>query len=136
VISVFNFEPGFKSAGLAKLGDEQLEWMEKDVKGLSASTPIVVFAHLPLWTVYQEWGWGTEDAPPRARLSQALRVGDGAQRPHPPDPAKGRGERLVPHRAVDRIPAAGGGKRARSWADEGAGRGAALGARRADARRI
>ena len=63
LINVFNFEPGFKSAGLAKLGDEQLEWMEKDVKGLSASTPIVVFAHLPLWTIYQEWGWGTEDAP-------------------------------------------------------------------------
>ena len=52
LINVFNFEPGFKSAGLAKLGDEQLEWMEKDVKGLSASTPIVVLAHLPLWTVY------------------------------------------------------------------------------------
>ena len=62
LINVFNFEPGFKSAGLAKLGDEQLEWMEKDVKGLSASTPIVVLAHLPLWTIYQEWGWGTEDA--------------------------------------------------------------------------
>ena len=52
LINVFNFEPGFKSAGLAKLGDEQLEWMEKDVKGLSASTPIVVLAHLPLSTVY------------------------------------------------------------------------------------
>src|SRR5438552_779774 len=52
LINVFNFEPGFKSAGLAKLGDEQLEWMEKDVAGLSASTPIVVFAHLPLSTVY------------------------------------------------------------------------------------
>ena len=63
LINVFNFEPGFKSAGLAKLGDEQLEWMEKDVKGLSASTPVVVFAHLPLWTIYQDWGWGTEDAP-------------------------------------------------------------------------
>jgi Icc protein len=63
LINVFNFEPGFKSAGLAKLGDEQLEWLEKDVSGLSASTPIVVFAHLPLWTIYQPWGWGTEDAP-------------------------------------------------------------------------
>src|SRR5438552_13065400 len=52
LINVFNFAPGFKSAGLAKLGDEQLEWMEKDVKGLSASTPIIVLAHLPLWTVY------------------------------------------------------------------------------------
>jgi Icc protein len=63
LINVFNFEPGFKSAGLAKLGDEQLEWLEKDVSGLSASTPVVVFAHLPLWTIYQPWGWGTEDAP-------------------------------------------------------------------------
>jgi Icc protein len=62
LINVFNFEPGFKSAGLAKLGDEQLEWMEKDVAGRSASTPIVVLAHLPLWTIYPEWGWGTEDA--------------------------------------------------------------------------
>ena len=63
LINVFNFEPGFKSAGLAKLGDEQLEWLEKDLKGRSASTPIVVLAHLPLWTVYEPWGWGTEDAP-------------------------------------------------------------------------
>jgi len=63
LINVFNFEPGFKSAGLAKLGDEQLEWMEKDLAGRSTSTPIVVLAHLPLWTIYQEWGWGTEDAP-------------------------------------------------------------------------
>jgi 3',5'-cyclic AMP phosphodiesterase CpdA len=62
LINVFNFEPGFKSAGLGKLGDDQLEWLEKDVAGLSASTPIVVMGHLPLWTVYEEWGWGTADA--------------------------------------------------------------------------
>jgi Icc protein len=62
LINVFNFAPGFKSAGLAQIGDDQLEWMEKDVAGLSASTPIVVFAHLPLWTIYADWGWGTEDA--------------------------------------------------------------------------
>jgi 3',5'-cyclic AMP phosphodiesterase CpdA len=59
---VFEFQPGFKSAGLAKIGDEQLEWLEKDVKGLSASTPIVLMAHLPLWTIYEQWGWGTQDA--------------------------------------------------------------------------
>jgi 3',5'-cyclic-AMP phosphodiesterase len=50
-----------KSGGLGNLGNEQLEWLENDVKSLSASTPIVVFAHIPLWTVYPEWGWGTED---------------------------------------------------------------------------
>jgi hypothetical protein len=22
----------------------------------------VVFAHIPLWTVYEQWGWGTEDS--------------------------------------------------------------------------
>jgi 3',5'-cyclic AMP phosphodiesterase CpdA len=62
LINVFDFQPGFKSAGLAKLGDDQLEWLEKDVTGRSASTPIVVLAHLPLWTIYEQWGWGTADA--------------------------------------------------------------------------
>jgi hypothetical protein len=47
--------------GLGNLGQEQLEWLERDVKGRSASTPIVVFAHVPLWLVYQDWGWGTAD---------------------------------------------------------------------------
>ena len=41
---------------------EQLEWLEGDLKGRAASTPIVVFAHIPLWSVYPAWGWGTEDA--------------------------------------------------------------------------
>jgi len=43
------------------LGADQLSWLKKDVAGLSASTPIVVFAHIPLWMVYPEWGWGTKD---------------------------------------------------------------------------
>ncbi len=47
--------------GLGILGDEQLEWLEKDLKGFSSSTPIVVFAHVPLWEVYPQWGWGTSD---------------------------------------------------------------------------
>ena len=50
-----------KAGGLGSLGDEQLAWIEDDLKGKSASTPIVVFAHIPLWTVYPTWGWGTED---------------------------------------------------------------------------
>lgn len=57
LINVLDFRPG----GLGRLGHEQLEWLEKDVKGLSSSTPIVVLAHMPLWTVYEKWGWGTED---------------------------------------------------------------------------
>jgi 3',5'-cyclic AMP phosphodiesterase CpdA len=50
-----------KAGGLGNLGAEQLAWLEADVKDRSASTPIVVFAHIPLWTVYPEWGWGTQD---------------------------------------------------------------------------
>jgi hypothetical protein len=50
-----------QGAGLGDLGKPQLEWLEKDVKHLSSSTPIVVFAHVPLWLVYQDWGWGTAD---------------------------------------------------------------------------
>jgi 3',5'-cyclic AMP phosphodiesterase CpdA len=50
-----------KAGGLGNLGEEQLQWLEADLKGRSASTPIVVFAHIPLWVVYQDWGWGTDD---------------------------------------------------------------------------
>jgi Icc protein len=50
-----------KAGGFGNLGEDQLEWLENDVAGLSSSTPIVVFAHIPLWTIYPEWGWGTTD---------------------------------------------------------------------------
>jgi len=51
-----------KAGGLGTLGAEQLGWLEDDLKGKSSSTPIVAFAHIPLWAVYPAWGWGTEDS--------------------------------------------------------------------------
>jgi 3',5'-cyclic AMP phosphodiesterase CpdA len=65
LINVLQFKPG----GLGTLGDEQLAWVQADLKGRSSSTPIVVFAHMPLWTVYEPWGWGTGDS---AQLLQHL----------------------------------------------------------------
>ena len=53
---------GFKAGSLTSLGADQLAWLKDDVSGLSASTPIVVFAHIPLWAVYPQWGWGTQDS--------------------------------------------------------------------------
>jgi 3',5'-cyclic AMP phosphodiesterase CpdA len=53
---------GLRAGGMGLLGEAQLEWLEDDVKGLSSSTPVVVFAHMPLWTVYEPWGWGTQDS--------------------------------------------------------------------------
>ena len=50
-----------KAGGMGNLGAEQIAWLTDDLKAKTASTPIVVFAHIPLWTVYQEWGWGTDD---------------------------------------------------------------------------
>lgn len=47
--------------GLGSLGSEQLEWLEDDLKDRSSDTPVVVFAHIPLWSVYPQWGWGTDD---------------------------------------------------------------------------
>jgi Icc protein len=57
LVNVLNLKAG----GLGFLGAEQLDWIQRDVKHLSSSTPIVVFAHVPLWSVYPEWGWGTDD---------------------------------------------------------------------------
>ena len=52
----------YKGEGMGALGEAQLEWLEKDVAGQSSSTPVVVFTHVPLWSVYPQWGWVTEDA--------------------------------------------------------------------------
>lgn len=58
LVNVFEFKEG----GMGVLGAEQLEWLENDVRNKTASTPIVVFTHIPLWSVYPSWGWGTTDA--------------------------------------------------------------------------
>src|SRR6185503_20129209 len=63
----------FKNGGLGTLGEQQLAWAMKDLKHRPASTPIVVFAHMPLWSVYEPWGWGTGDAAPL--LAQLKRFG-------------------------------------------------------------
>jgi hypothetical protein len=69
LINVLQFKPG----GLGTLGSDQLAWVAADLKGRSASTPIVVFAHMPLWTIYEPWGWGTGDAD--QLMSQLRRFG-------------------------------------------------------------
>jgi hypothetical protein len=56
--------------GAGSLGDEQIEWALADLQARTSSTPIVVFAHMPLWPVYEPWGWSTSDA---GRLTAALR---------------------------------------------------------------
>ena len=97
----------FKNGGLGTLGEEQLAWAIGDLKHRSASTPIVVFAHMPLWSVYEPWGWGTGDVAPLLAAAEAFWFGDSAQRPHPPDRAEGGRQHDFPHRAIDGISAAG-----------------------------
>jgi predicted MPP superfamily phosphohydrolase len=58
LVNVADLKPG----GMGSLGAEQLKWLKADLAGRASSTPIVVFAHMPLWTLYAEWGWGTDDA--------------------------------------------------------------------------
>jgi Icc protein len=58
LVNVMNLKAG----GLGALGAEQLAWLKGNLMGVTSSTPVVVFAHVPLWTVYEQWGWGTEDS--------------------------------------------------------------------------
>src|SRR5438046_1500057 len=64
LVNVADLKPG----GMGNLGPEQLTWLKADLAGRSSSTPIVVFAHIPLWTVYADWGWGTDDAAEALKL--------------------------------------------------------------------
>src|SRR5258707_5615191 len=67
---------GISEGGLGMLGSDQLTWVEQDLSGFGASTPIVVLAHVPLWEVYPKWGWGTDDG--AQALSMLKRFGSGA----------------------------------------------------------
>src|SRR3569623_2053422 len=58
LVNVMNLKAG----GLGNLGAEQIAWLEKDLASRPTSQPIVVFAHIPLWSIYPQWGWGTEDS--------------------------------------------------------------------------
>ncbi|HEY1381242.1 MAG TPA: metallophosphoesterase [Gemmataceae bacterium] len=62
LVNVASSSAGGPSSGMGQLGTEQLDWLAKDLSGLAADTPVVVFAHVPLWAVYEKWGWGTRDA--------------------------------------------------------------------------
>ena len=64
LVNVADLKPG----GMGNLGAEQLNWLKADLAGRSSSTPIVVFAHIPLWTVYADWGWGTDDSAEALKL--------------------------------------------------------------------
>jgi 3',5'-cyclic AMP phosphodiesterase CpdA len=64
LVNVMNFKPN----GLGALGDDQLSWLKDDLAGRSASQPVVVFAHMPLWTIYEPWGWGTGEGEQIAAL--------------------------------------------------------------------
>jgi hypothetical protein len=69
LVNVANLKPG----GMGHLGDDQIAWLKDDLSGLASSTPVVVFAHMPLWTVFPEWGWGTDDS--EAALALLARFG-------------------------------------------------------------
>jgi len=64
LVNVADLKPG----GMGNLGAEQLHWLKADLAHRTASTPIVVFAHIPMWTVYADWGWGTDDAAEALKL--------------------------------------------------------------------
>ena len=64
LVNVADLKPG----GMGNLGAAQLAWLKDDLAARPSSQPVVVFAHIPLWTVYADWGWGTDDA------AQALKL--------------------------------------------------------------
>ncbi len=61
LVNVANAKSG-STAGLGQLGADQLQWLAKDLAGVGNDKPVVIFAHVPLWAVYEKWGWGTQDA--------------------------------------------------------------------------
>jgi plastocyanin len=124
LVNVLQFKPG----GLGSLGADQLAWVEDDLKGRAASMPIVVFAHMPLWSVYEPWGWGTGDAP--QLLAYLRRFGSvTVLNGHIPQIVQSRRQRDLPHRALDRLSAARARRRRGARSAQGSRRSAGRRAR-------
>ena len=66
--------------GAGHLGTDQLDFIEKDVAPLSSDTPVIVFSHFPLFAMYPDWGWGTDDATQALSYLTPLLLGDMPQR--------------------------------------------------------
>ena len=101
LVNVANLKPG----GLGVLGQEQLDWLKKDVESLGASTPIVVYAHVPLWTVFEKWGWGTQDSEQALTLLKKFGSVTVLNGHIHQVLQKTEGEHHVPHRLLDSLPA-------------------------------
>ena len=113
-----------KAGGLGRLGPEQLAWLADDIKGKSNSTPIVVFAHIPLWTVYADWGWGTDDG--LQALDMLKRFGSVTVLNGHIHQTKGRRQHDLPHRPFHRLSSARTRNRTFPGPDDGASRAAPL----------
>ncbi len=106
--------------GLGKIGAAQLAWLKEDLNARSASMPVVVFAHIPLWSVYPAVGMGHRRRRGGALIPEALRLSHGTQWPHSPGDAEGGRQRHLPHRHVHGLSAARPGRRARTGTPESA----------------
>jgi hypothetical protein len=109
----------FETAKAGGFGAEQLEWLEKDLKGRTASTPVHARADV---ADLSAMGLGDRGCAASAVVSEAVRLGDRAERPYPPGRAEGRRQRHLSDRVFNRLPPAEGWRRSRAGADEGAAR--------------
>ena len=107
LVNVANLQAG----KLGVLGREQLDWLKKDVAGLGDSTPVVVFAHVPLWTVYEKWGWGTEDTAQALALLKRFGSVTVLNGHIHQVMQKVEGKRDVPHGPLDGLSPTGAGQR-------------------------
>ncbi len=125
LVNVMHFKPN----GLGSLGDDQLAWLENDLKSRSSSTPIVVFAHMPMWTIY-ELGMGHGRRRSGDELSEAFWLGDRTERPYSSDRVEGRRQYHVPYRSLDRLSATNRRQWSRPRAAHGSERSTSKDARR------
>ena len=118
LVNVMQFKPG----GLASMGDEQMAWLKDDLAGKPSSQPIVLFAHMPMWSIFDAWGWGSSDHDQLMALigrfgSVTVLNGHIHQ-----IVSRVEGHVDLPHGAGDCLSAAGAGRGSRTWPADGSRR--------------
>jgi len=54
----------------AQLGNDQLQWLNEDLRKQNPNAKIVVFTHRPLFDLYPRWDWATADGAEAIKILQ------------------------------------------------------------------
>ena len=85
------------------VGEEQRKWLKEDLAKLPDDAQLIVFSHSPLYKLYKNWNFWTDDAERGPGDPQAFPACDGYSRAYPPVADQPHRQHPFPRAAFHRL---------------------------------